>query len=165
MGSEFADLLDANRTYADREHVAGLAGVAARGVAVVTCMDARVDPLRMLGLGAGDAKVLRNAGGRVTPDVTDALVLAANLLGVRRILVVPHTKCAMSSRSEQEFRDAVSEASGRDASWTCWAVVADQESALRDDVARLRAHPLLPADVVVGGFRYDVDTGLLTQVD
>lgn len=164
MTGAFDDLLAANALYAETFELAGFDGVAHAGVAVVTCMDSRIDPLRMLGLQPGDAKMLRNPGGRVTQQALVALVLGVNLLGVERVLVVPHTRCAMATASEAELRRQVSEVSGRDASWETFGAVADQVAALREDVACVRAHPLIPASVAVGGFLYDVDTGRLTQL-
>jgi carbonic anhydrase len=160
----FADLLAANDRFAETFALAGFDGVAHAGVAVVTCMDSRIDPLGMLGLRPGDAKVLRNPGGRVTDQALKAIVLGVNLLGVQRVLVVPHTRCAMASADEAELRERVGQASGQDASWETFGAVADQEAALHDDVARVRAHPLVPASVAVGGFLYDVDTGRLKQL-
>ena len=163
VSADFEDLLAANRQFADSFQLGGFDGVAHAGVAIVTCMDSRIDPLRMVGLEAGDAKILRNPGGRVTNDALAALVLGVHLLGVDRVLVVPHTRCAVASNTEQELRQKVSEASGQDASWQSFEVVADQLIALREDVQRVRAHPLVPHSVAVGGFLYDVDTGLLEQ--
>ncbi len=163
MSADFEDLLAANRRFADSFQLGGFDGVAHAGVAIVTCMDSRIDPLRMVGLEAGDAKILRNPGGRVTNDALAALVLGVHVLGVDRVLVVPHTRCAVASNTEQELRQKVSEASGQDASWQSFEVVADQLTALREDVQRVRAHPLVPDSVAVGGFLYDVDTGLLEQ--
>ena len=84
-----------------------------RGVAMVTCMDSRIDPLRMIGLEPGDAKILRNPGGRVTDTALVALVVGVNLLGVDRILVVQHTRCAMASSTEQELKQQISEPAAR----------------------------------------------------
>jgi len=160
----FADLLDANAHYAESFDLAGFDGVAHAGVAIVTCMDSRIDPLRLLGLRPGDAKILRNPGGRVTEQALKALVLGVSLLGVERILVVPHTRCAMASATETDLRERVGKASGQDASWETFGAIEDQEAALRDDVARVRAHPLIPDSVAVGGFLYDVDTGRITRL-
>src|SRR4051794_31310318 len=126
-------------------------------------MDSRIVPLEMLGLRHGDAKIFRNPGGRVTPQALEALVLGVHLLGVERILVVPHTRCAMASASEEELQRRVSESAGVDATWQRFHVVDDQLAALRDDVRRVTTHPLIPDRVKVGGFLYDVDTGRLTQ--
>ena len=117
------------------------------GVAIVTCMDSRIVPLAMLGLGHGDAKIFRNPGGRVTAPALEALVLGVHLLGVERILVVPHTRCAMASATEEELHEQVSASAGTDASWQPFHVVADQLAAL----ARGRpAGPLPPADPRAG---------------
>jgi len=160
---DFADLLAANAAYAERFEEGGFDGVAHAGVAIVTCMDSRIVPLAMLGLRHGDAKIFRNPGGRVTPQALEALVLGVHLLGVDRILVVPHTRCAMASSTEAELQERVSASAGVDASSERFHVVPDQLAALAEDVGRLRAHPLIPDRVKVGGFLYDVDTGLLTR--
>ena len=161
--TDFADLLAANRRFAEDFDLGGFDGVARAGVALVTCMDSRIDPLRMLGLTHGDAKIFRNPGGRVTDAALEALVLGVHLLGVKRILVVPHTRCAMASASLEEVRRRVAESAGQDASWQSFGVIADQDAALADDVTKVRTHPLIPDTVEVGGFLYDVDTGLLER--
>ena len=161
--ADFDDLLSANRTYATDFEIGGFDGVAHAGVAIVTCMDSRIDPLNMLGLQAGDAKIFRNPGGRVTDAALEALVLGVHLLNVNRILVVPHTRCAMASNTEQELHERVGQSAGQDASWQRFNVVEDQLAALEEDIHRLRAHPLIPESVKIGGFVYDVDTGLLEQ--
>jgi len=164
MSSAFDDLLVANKSYAETFDLAGFDGVAHAGVAMVTCMDSRIDPLRMIGLQPGDAKILRNPGGRITEPALVALVLGVHLLQVRRVLIVPHTRCAMATSTEEELRRRVSESAGQDATWTHLGAVPDQEAALFEDVARVRSHPLIPDSVGVGGFLYDVDTGLLRQL-
>ena len=163
MTDPFEDLLAANRKFAETFALSGFDGIAHAGVAVVTCMDSRIDPLRMLGLHPGDAKIFRNPGGRVTPQALEALVLGVHLLNVRRILVVPHTRCAMASSTLDELRERVGKSAGQDASWQTFGVVEDQEGALVDDVRTIRSHPLIPDEIEVGGFLYDVDTGLLAR--
>jgi len=160
---DFADLLAANATYAESFRDGGFDGVAHAGVAIVTCMDSRIVPLAMVGLGHGDAKIFRNPGGRVTPQALEALVLGVHLLGVERILIVPHTRCAMTSSTEEELQERVSASAGVDASGQRFHVVADQLAALTEDVDRVRSHPLIPGRVKVGGFLYDVDTGRLNR--
>src|SRR3954447_7273627 len=103
----FIDVLAANAEYVRTFPNAGLPAVAARGLAVVTCMDSRIEPLAALGLGPGDAKILRNAGARVTGDVLRTLVLAVALLEVERILVMPHTRCRMAGQEETEVHDEI----------------------------------------------------------
>lgn len=162
--SDFDDLLAANRRFAETFDLSGFDGVAHAGIAIVTCMDSRIDPLGMLGLKPGDAKIFRNPGGRVTPQALEALVLGVHLLRVERVLVVPHTRCAMASSTLEELRDRVGDSAGQDASWQSFGVVSDQRAALLDDLRQVRSHPLIPDSVAVGGFLYDVDTGLLEQL-
>jgi carbonic anhydrase len=159
----FADLLAANAAYAEHFEHGGFDGIARAGVAIVTCMDSRIVPLTMLGLELGDAKIFRNPGGRVTPQALEALVLGVHLLGVDRILVVPHTRCAMASATEAELHRRVSESAGVDASFQPFHVVSDQIAALADDVTQVSTHPLITGRAAVGGFLYDVDTGRLTR--
>ena len=163
MTDPFEDLLSANRRFAETFALSGFDGIAHRGVALVTCMDSRIDPLGMLGLSPGDAKIFRNPGGRVTAAGLEALVLGVHLLNVKRILIVPHTRCAMASSTVEELRKRVGESAGQDASWQTFGVVEDQEAALEEDVRSVRSHPLIPDWVEVGGFIYDVDNGLLTR--
>lgn len=158
---DFSDLMIANEQYAEDFELGGFDGIAQAGVAVVTCMDSRIDPLRMLGLAPGDAKIFRNPGGRVTPHALEALVLGVHLLHVDRILVIPHTRCAVATSTEEELRAKVGASAGLDASWQTFHVVDDQAVALESDVQMVRSHPLIPDSVLVGGFLYDVDTGRL----
>ena len=130
---------------------------------MLTCMDSRIEPLRMLGLQPGDAKILRNAGARVTDDVLRTLVLASSLLGVERVMVVPHTDCRMAAGSEEDVHAAVAEAGGPDTRSLSFLVTDDQEATLRGDVQRIRSSPYLPR-LEVGGFVYDVDSGRLTRL-
>jgi carbonic anhydrase len=159
----FEDLLAANADYAATFELAGFDGVAHAGVAIVTCMDSRIDPIRMIGLAPGDAKVLRNPGGRVTDHALVALILGVHLLGVDRILIVPHTRCAMAT-TESALRARVRESCGPDADPPTLGAVEDQAAALSADVDRVRNHALIPDSVAVGGFLYDVDTGRLRQL-
>lgn len=159
----FADVLDANEAYASGFRLAGLPARAGRGLAVLTCMDSRIEPLAMLGLRPGDAKILRNAGARVTEDVLRTLVLASYLLGVDRAMVVAHTKCRMAAGSEDDVHEAVAAAGGPDTRSLAFLVTDDQEETLRGDVQRLRSWPYL-ARLRAGGFLYDVDTGRLKQL-
>lgn len=163
--SDFDDLLAANRAYARSFEYSGFDGIAKAGVAVVTCMDSRIDPLGMIGLSPGDAKILRNPGGRVTDQALVALVLGVTLLKVDRVLIIEHTRCAMASSTEDELRRRVGSEAGTDASWMSLGVIDDQVAAVRDDVAKVKAHPLIGDHVAVGGFIYDVDTGLLEPID
>ena len=159
----FADVLAANEAYAEGFGLAGLEARAARGLAVLTCMDSRIEPLTMLGLRPGDAKILRNAGARVTDDVLRTLVLASYLLGVDRAMIVAHTKCRMAAGDEDDVHEAVHAAGGPDTRSLAFLVTSDQEATLREDVQRVRSWPYLTR-LRVGGFLYDVDTGRLTRL-
>jgi carbonic anhydrase len=162
--ADFDDILAANRRYAETFDQGGFDGVAHAGIALVTCMDSRIDPLAMLGLSPGDAKIFRNPGGRVTPQALEALVLGVHLLRVDRVMVVPHTRCAMNAHTENELRELIGASAGTDASWQSFGVVPDQRAALIEDVRKVQTHPLIPASIQVGGFLYDVDTGLLARL-
>jgi carbonic anhydrase len=161
--SDFDDLIKANREFAKDFEFGGFDGVAHAGVAIVTCMDSRIDPLRMLGLQHGDAKIFRNPGGRVTVAALEALVLGVHLLGVERVLIIPHTRCAMALNTENELRIKVGKSAGQDATWQPFHTIPDQIAALQEDVQKVRSHPLIPDTVKVGGFLYHVDTGLIDQ--
>ena len=162
-GDPFDDVLTANEAYAASYHLSGLEGRAAKGLAVLTCMDSRIDPLGMLGLVPGDAKILRNAGARVTEDVLRTLVLATSLLDVERVMVVAHTRCRMASGSEEAVHRAIADAGGPDTRSISFLTTADQRASLRDDVQRVRSWPYL-RDVIAGGFLLDLDTGRLARV-
>ncbi|WP_444960790.1 beta-class carbonic anhydrase [Nocardiopsis sp. M1B1] len=164
--SAFDDFLPANDAYAESFSLRGLKAVAARGLGLVTCMDSRIEPLDMLGLKPGDAKILRNAGARVTDDTLRTLVLAVYLLGVDRVLIMPHTRCKMASvESDDAVHDLIEEEYGVDTRSLEFHTDNDQLGALRHDLERIRHHPLLPADLPVAGALYDVDTGRITMTD
>ena len=159
----FADVLAANDEFAARYQFRGLEATAARGLAVLTCMDSRIDPLRMLGLQPGDAKILRNAGARVTDDVLRTLVLARYLLGVQRVMVVAHTRCRMAGGTEEDVHEAITDAGGPDTRSMSFLTTTDQDAAVTLDVQRVRSSPYL-ASTEVGGFVFDIDTGKLRRV-
>ena len=160
----FADLLTSNSGYQNQFAHGGFDGVAHAGVAMVTCMDSRIEPLKMIGLKVGDAKILRTPGGRVTPDALVGCVLSVHLLGVNRILVVPHTRCAMASGEDVDIVARVKETTGDDLSDLRIGASTDQRARLIEDVEALRENPHIKGRALVGGFLYDVDTGALTQV-
>ncbi len=163
--ANFADILAANEEYALHFSDTELTGVARKGLAVVTCMDSRIDPLALLGMAPGDVKILRNAGARVTEDVLRTLVLANHLLGVNRVLVMPHTECRMASASEEQVHEAIFAASGIDSRGIEIRTVTNQLGALKLDVTRVRAYPLLSKEIVVGGAIFDVRSGRLIPQD
>ena len=161
MADAFDDVLAANQTFAAQFENPHLRGQALRGLAVVTCMDSRIDPLRMLGLDKGDAKILRNAGARVTSDVLRTLVLAVHLLGVNRVMVVAHTDCRMAKQTDEDVHAAILDGSGLDTRSLDFGTVDDQARVLREDVQRIRSSPYLPSDLAVIGCVYDVETGAI----
>lgn len=128
-------------------------------------MDSRISPLAVVGMQSGDAKILRNAGARVTEDVLRTLVLATYLLGVTRILVMPHTDCRMAQSEEAEIHATIEEQFGVDTRGLEFRTVLDQRKALETDVNRIRSYPLLRKGVSVGGAIYNVSTGTLELVD
>lgn len=164
MISGFDDLIETNARYARTFNLAGIDPRAAKGLGVITCIDSRIEPLAMLGLKPGDAKILRNAGARVTDDVIRTLIAAVHLLNVHRIAVVQHTNCAMVAPSADELRRRVAESAGRSADDWDPLIVTDQPAVLAADIDLLKNHPLLGDRVEVGGFVYDVGTGLLHRM-
>jgi carbonic anhydrase len=160
----FDDLLEANARFRAAFRDTGLKGTAAKGLAVLTCIDSRIDPLAMLGLRAGDAKIIRNAGARVTGDALRSLVLAVNLLEVTRVCVVQHTDCAMVGRTDDDIRARILTERGADARGWEFLATTDRDAALDEDLARISSCPLLPPDLQVGAFVFDVRTGALDRV-
>lgn len=163
--SEFADIVSANETFVQGFQHSELTGTARKGLAIITCMDSRISPLAVVGMQAGDAKILRNAGARVTDDVLRTLVLASYLLGVNRVLVMPHTDCRMASVDEATIHKTIQEQFGVDTRSLEFRTVSDQRAALATDVNRIRAYPLLQRGVSVAGAIYNVSTGKLEPVD
>lgn len=161
----FADVLAGNEVFADAFVSTGRSGRAAKGLALVTCMDSRIPPLEALGLQIGDAKILRNAGARVTQDVLRTLALATYLLDVDRILVMPHTDCRMAKGDEESIHRAIFDKHGVDTRSMEFAPTTDQLETLRVDVNRIRSFPLLADQVTVAGAIYDVETGRIEPED
>lgn len=160
----FDDLLANNATYAEHFPHTGFTGIAKAGVLIITCMDSRIDPLRMVGLKHGDAKILRSPGGKVTNTTVTGAVLSVQLLGVNRIMLIPHTKCAMAVGTDDDLRRTITQRSGANTTWMSFGASPDQMDRLRRDVDTLRSHPLIEGTAEIGGFLYDVDTGRLEQI-
>ncbi|RXW33400.1 beta-class carbonic anhydrase [Propioniciclava flava] len=159
----FDDLVAANKRYAiSFPH--GFDGIAHQGVLILTCMDSRLEPLEMFGLRVGEAKILRTAGGRLTQPALAAMVMGVHKLKVNRILIVPHTLCAAASSTEAQLRDSISELSGVDAHGFTFGVDPDQMGRLREDVETVRTQPLIGPFAEVGGFLYNVETGLVDRI-
>jgi carbonic anhydrase len=156
----FADLIAANADYASGFTLGHLPAPPNRHVAVVTCMDARIDPLAVLGLSVGEAHVLRNAGARVTDDVLRSLVKSVNQLGVTRVVVMHHTDCGAAKIRLDDLRAKVTEATGNDPAEVDFHLIGDQDAALRADVEAVQRCPYLPGGIDVVGLLYDVATGV-----
>jgi carbonic anhydrase len=162
---EFDNLLAANAEYQKTFKYSGQTGQAKQGLAIVTCMDSRITPLSVVGMHSGDAKILRNAGARVTEDVLRTLVLASYLLNVDRVLVMPHTDCRMAKSEEPEIHATIQEQFGVDTRSLEFRTVSDQIGALKIDVQRIRSYPLIRKGVTVAGAIYDVSNGSITPID
>ena len=165
MSEILDEVLAANASYArsfgDR---AKLAIPPARRFAVLTCMDARLDPAKFAGLAEGDAHVIRNAGGRASDDAIRSLVISYKLLGTREWFVIHHSDCGLLGRTDEELRQRVAEVSGTRATFG-FLPFTDLEQSVRDDIAALRASPYFPPEYEVLGFTYDVRTGELREVE
>lgn len=160
----FDDLKRANELYAATFDKGDLPVPPARKVAVVTCMDARLDPDAFLGLQLGDAHVIRNAGGRVSDDAIRSIVISERLLGTEEIIVIHHTECGMQTFSNEDLAAKIMEDLGVDASGQDFLPFSDLEESVREDVRKLRASELIPDGIEVRGAIYDVKTGELHEV-
>ena len=154
--------LQANQQYAAAFDKGSLPMPPRRHVAVVTCMDARLDPAKFLGLQEGDAHVIRNAGGRAA-DAIRSLVISQQLLGTREVVVIHHTDCGMLTFTDDQLRQKLRDDLGAQTT-DAFLPFSDLEQSVRDDVAAIRTSPLLLKDVPVRGFIYDVRTGRLQEV-
>jgi carbonic anhydrase len=152
-----------NHDYAAGFASGGLAGPPALKVAIVACMDARLDPARVLGLEPGDAHVIRNAGGVVTDDVIRSLSISQHELGTEEVILLHHTKCGMQTFTDEEFAQAREQDSGQRPEWPA-RTFTDLEEDVRDSIRRLRESPFLPRTERVRGFVYDVDSGGVSEV-
>jgi carbonic anhydrase len=183
MSKVLHEVLDANQRYADTFGAKGsLAMPPARRFAMLTCMDARLDPAKFAGLAEGDAHVIRNAGGRASDDAIRSLVISHKLLGTREWFVIHHTNCGMEFFTNDVMRSLLARsldtAELRDGRWVDvgagpgsragefieWLTIANQNRSVVDDVTRIRTHPLVPPDVAIYGYVYDVTTGRLVEV-
>jgi carbonic anhydrase len=158
------ELIQNNESYAANFNQGDLPMPPSKQVAVVACMDARLIPTRALGLNEGDAHVIRNAGGSAQ-DALRSLVISERLLGTKEVLVIHHTDCGMLTFSNEDLYAKVQEDLGADASHIDFLPFPDLEQSVRDDVQFLKDSPLIPDDISVRGFVYDVKTGKVTEVN
>jgi len=182
MSKILNEVLSANEQYASTFDKAGLAMPPARRFAILTCMDARLDPARFAGLAEGDAHVIRNAGGRASDDAIRSLVISYKLLGTREWFVVHHTNCGMETFTDGTMRGLLKHSlvtatldkdgwhdvgqgpGSPEGDFIDWLTISDQHAAVTEDVQRIRSHPLVPHDIPIYGFIYDVATGNLMEV-
>jgi carbonic anhydrase len=177
------EVLSANQQYSSNFGIKGkLAMPPARHFAILTCMDARLDPAKFAGLAEGDAHVIRNAGGRASDDAIRSLVISYKLLATREWFVIHHTNCGMefftndvirgllansletAALTEQGFRDIGKGPGSHAGEFIEWLTIKDQAQSVRDDVERIRRHPLVPAGIAIYGYVYDVKSGKLIEV-
>ncbi len=157
------DLLNNNASYAATFDKGNLSSQPARGVAVVACMDARLDVYRLLGLSEGDAHVIRNAGGAVTDDVIRSLMISQLLLGTREVVLVQHTGCGMMAFRDDDIKDRIEANTGLRPPFALEAF-RDLQQNVRQSIARIQASPFIPVKDSIRGFTYDVATGRLNEV-
>lgn len=184
MKSVLHEVLQANQLYSDSfGDKVDLALPPARRFAVLTCMDARLDPAKFAGLSEGDAHVIRNAGGRASDDAIRSLVISYKLLGTREFFVIHHTDCGMelftndvirgllnnsletAQLTSSGFSDVGNGPGSRAGEFIEWLTITDQKQAVIDDVLRIRNHPLVPRSIPIYGYVYDVKTGKLLEVE
>lgn len=178
------EVLEANARYAAEFGAKGELGLApARGFAILTCMDARLDPAKYAGLAEGDAHVIRNAGGRASDDAIRSLVISYKLLGTAEWFVIHHRDCGMELFTDEVMRgllassldtaeltgagfvDPGASAGSNEGQYIDWLTIADQEQSVIGDVRRIREHPLVPGRIPIHGFIYDVASGKLVAVE
>ena len=183
MSKVLQEVLAANQRYAaDFGDKAKLAMPPARRFAILTCMDARLDPAKFAGLAEGDAHVIRNAGGRASDDAIRSLVISYKLLGTREWFVIHHTNCGMeffsndvmrgllansletAALTDKGFQDVGKGPGSRAGEYIEWLTIRDQGQSVRDDVQRIREHPLVPKNIAIFGYIYDVKSGRLVEV-
>jgi carbonic anhydrase len=181
--SVLSEVISANeeyaRTFGDKST---LALPPARRFAVLTCMDARLDPAKYAGLSEGDAHVIRNAGGRASDDAIRSLVISTKLLGTREWFVIHHTDCGMEFFTDEKmgellessletaelredgFHDVGAGPGSSEGRYVRWLTITDRDQSVVEDVRRIRAHPLVPGDVPIYGYVYDVRSGRLAEI-
>ena len=159
-----SELLASNEHFAASFSQEELSRFPARKLAILTCMDSRIFPYKMLGLTEGDAHVIRNAGARVTPDVIRSLIISHNVLGTREIVIIHHTECGMQRVADETLRMGLHKTYGVEPEELDFLLFTDHNQTLRDDIAALRASPFIPNWIPIAGLLYDVKTGKLEQV-
>jgi carbonic anhydrase len=158
------EFLDANQHYASSFDKGDLPMPPGRRTAVLVCMDARIDPAKVLGLEEGDAHVIRNAGGLATDDAIRSLIISYKLLGTREFVVIHHTDCGMLTFTNEQLQEQLSHDLGADASGIDFRPFSDVDESVRRDLQTIRSSPLIPSEIPVRGFVYDVRSGSLREI-
>jgi|SRR5437660_7170663 len=164
MTSTVQEFLKANEQYAGSFQKGNLPMPPARKTVVLTCMDARLDPARFLGLEEGDVHVIRNAGGRASSDALRSLIISEQLLGTTEVVVIHHTDCGMLTFSNEDLRGKLKQGFGTSAEHIDFLPFKDLEQSVRDDITAIKASPFIPNNIAVSGFIYDVKSGKLLPV-
>lgn len=157
------ELLKRAEDYAARFEGGGLDASPAKRVAIVACMDARLNPYALLGLSEGEVHVIRNAGGVITDDQIRSLAISQHALGTREIMLLHHTDCGMLTITDEEFADKLEAETGQRPEWPARAF-SDLDEDVRDSIRRIRESPFIPHTDAVRGFVYDVESGTLREV-
>lgn len=158
--------LHENRVFSENFAYSELDAPPLRKLVIITCMDARIQVEKALGLNSGEAHILRNAGATVTDDMLRSVIVSTNALGTRQIMIINHTKCGMLGCNDQDLQKQLVEQYGpADDAPDAFHSFTDLTAHMKTQVGKLRNHPWLPADTVIRGFTYDVETGLLHEVD
>ena len=157
------EVLRNNQAYAEAFDKGELAIPPAKRLAVIACMDARLDPNRLLGLNEGDAHVIRNAGGVVTDDEIRSLAISQRLLGTEEVILIHHTDCGMLTFTDDDFRNQILADTGIKPEWAAEAFT-DLDEDVRQSIARIKVSPFIPRKDSVRGFVYDVENGRLREV-
>jgi len=165
MESFVDDVRDANASYAASFSAQESPGRAGQRLLVLTCMDSRIVPHALFGMKEGDMKVIRNAGGQLNPEVLKDIIIASHLLDCDRIVILPHTRCAMASMPLAAMQSCLTEVSGLDFSTFEPRVIEDTYGTLRQDVLTLKQHALIKAGIAIQGGIYNVDDGTIEWVD
>mmetsp|Transcript_22076 Transcript_22076/g.36560 ORF Transcript_22076/g.36560 Transcript_22076/m.36560 type:complete len:196 (+) Transcript_22076:151-738(+) len=182
MSKVLEEVLAANAEYAATFTKGDLSLPPARHFAILTCMDARLDPAKYAGLSEGDAHVIRNAGGRASDDAIRSLVISYKLLGTREWFVIHHTDCGMEFFTNEVITDLLSKSletaalgpegfydvgtgpGSKEGQYIDWLTIKNQSDSVAEDVERIRNHPLVPKSIAIYGYIYDVKTGTLIEV-
>ena len=166
MSDNINKILAANSQYAENfGEKADLGMPPSRRLAILTCMDARLDPAKYAGLVEGDAHVIRNAGGRATDDAIRSLVISSAILGTNEFLVIHHSDCGMETFTNEEFsKNLKNTFENSEGSYINWLTISDRVESVKEDVKRIRNHPLVSSDIEISGYIFDVSTGKLIEV-